>query len=49
MRRILMIAVVLLSTVLVKAQDNSNRIGVGLGGFTRRITTMRGSSSPRVP
>ena len=34
MRRILMIAVVLLSTVLVKAQDNSNRIGVGLGGFT---------------
>ena len=35
MRRILMIAVVLLSTVLVKAQDNSNRIGVGLGGFYR--------------
>ena len=33
MRRILMIAVVLLSTVLVKAQDNSNRIGVGLGAF----------------
>ena len=47
MRRILMIAVVLLSTVLVKAQDNSNRIGVGLGGFYR--PTMRGSSSPRVP
>ena len=35
MRRILMIAVVLLSTVLVKAQDNSNRIGMGLGGFYR--------------
>ena len=35
MRRIFMFAVVLLSTVLVKAQDNSNRIGVGLGGFYR--------------
>ena len=35
MRRILMIAIVLLSTALVKAQDNSNRIGVGLGGFYR--------------
>ena len=35
MRRILMIAVVLLSTVLVKAQDNSTRIGVGLVVFYR--------------
>ncbi len=39
MRRILMIAVVLLSTVLVKAQDNSNRIGVGLGGFYRQAAS----------
>ncbi len=35
MRRILMIAVVLLSTVLARAQDNSNRIGVGVGAFYR--------------
>ena len=35
MRRIIMIAVVLLSTVLAKAQDNSNRIGVGVGAFYR--------------
>ena len=35
MRRFLMIAVVLLTTVMAKAQDNSNRIGVGLGGFYR--------------
>lgn len=35
MRRILMIAAVLLSTVLARAQDNSNRIGVGVGAFYR--------------
>ena len=35
MRRFLMIAVVLLTTVMAKAQDNSNRIGVGLGAFYR--------------
>ena len=35
MRRIIMIAVVLLSTVLVRAQDNTNRIGVGVGAFYR--------------
>ena len=35
MRRIIMIAVVLLSTVLARAQDNSNRIGVGVGAFYR--------------
>ncbi|MBR4134331.1 MAG: hypothetical protein IKU04_07400 [Bacteroidales bacterium] len=35
MRRIIMIATVLLSTVLARAQDNSNRIGVGVGAFYR--------------
>ena len=35
MRRFLMIAAVLLSTVLARAQDNSNRIGVGVGAFYR--------------
>ncbi len=35
MRRIIMIAVVLLSTMLARAQDNSNRIGVGVGAFYR--------------
>ncbi len=35
MRRFFMIAVVLLTTVMANAQDNSNRIGVGLGGFYR--------------
>jgi hypothetical protein len=35
MRRILMIAVVLLTTVMANAQDNSNRIGVGFGAFYR--------------
>ena len=35
MRRFLMIAVVLLTTVMAKAQDNSNRIGVGVGAFYR--------------
>ena len=35
MRRILMIAVVLLTTVMANAQDNSNRIGVGVGAFYR--------------
>ena len=35
MRKLFMIAVVLLSTVLAKAQDNSNRVGLGVGGFYR--------------
>ena len=35
MRRFFMITVVLLSTVLARAQDNSHRIGVGVGGFYR--------------
>ena len=35
MRRLVMIAVVLLSTGLARAQDNTNRIGVGVDGFYR--------------
>ena len=35
MRKLFMIAVVLLSTVFAKAQDNSHRIGFGVGGFYR--------------
>ena len=35
MRRFFMIAVILFSTVLARAQDNSNRIGFGVGGFYR--------------
>ena len=35
MRKFLMIAAVLVSTVLARAQDNSNRIGVGVGAFYR--------------
>ena len=35
MRRFMMVAVLLLTAVMAKAQDNSNRIGVGLGGFYR--------------
>lgn len=35
MRRFFIIAVVLLTTVMANAQDNSNRIGVGVGGFYR--------------
>ena len=35
MRRFFMIAVILFSTVLAWAQDNSNRIGFGVGGFYR--------------
>ena len=35
MRRFFMIAVVLLTTVMANAQDNSNRIGVGFGAFYR--------------
>ena len=35
MRRFFMITVILFSTVLARAQDNSHRIGVGVGGFYR--------------
>ena len=35
MRRFFMITVILFSTVLARAQDNSNRIGMGVGGFYR--------------
>ena len=49
MRKLLMVAVLLMTAVMAKAQDNTNRIGVGLGGYyrpaaTRPATTMRGSS-----
>ena len=35
MRRIIMIAVILFATVSARAQDNSNRIGLGVSGFYR--------------
>ena len=35
MRRIILIAAILLAAVSAKAQDNSNRIGFGVGGFYR--------------
>ena len=35
MKRMFIIAAMLLSAVLANAQDNSNRIGVGVGGFFR--------------
>ncbi len=33
MRKLLMVAVLLMTAVMAKAQDNTNRIGVGLGGY----------------
>ena len=40
MRRFIMIAVVILTTVMANAQDNSNRIGVGFGAFYRPATSV---------
>ena len=40
MRKHLMIAVLLLTAVMAKAQDNTNRIGVGLGGYYRPAASM---------
>ncbi len=40
MRKHLMIAVLLMTAVMAKAQDNTNRIGVGLGGYYRPAASM---------
>ena len=40
MRKFLMVAVLLMTAVMAKAQDNTNRIGVGLGGYYRPAASM---------
>ena len=40
MRKLLMVAVLLLTAVMAKAQDNTNRIGAGLGGYYRPAASM---------
>ena len=40
MRKLLMVAVLLMTAVMAKAQDNTNRIGVGLGGYYRPAASM---------
>ena len=47
MRRFFMIAVVLLTTVMANAQDNSNRIGVGFGAFYRPAFYSRRGDIPQ--